>query len=74
MSEGAEGPGGQWVTGSKVGHSQGDGSTDVGTQLLVCGGADGSRHGVKNDDEGVRPMGSFLQVLRQGGMEEGEAT
>lgn len=67
MSEGAEGPEGQWVTGNKVGRSQGV-STDVGTQLLVCGGAEGSRHGVKNDDEGVRPVGSFLQVLRQGGM------
>lgn len=37
MSEGAEGPGGQWVTGNKVGHSQGDGSTDIGTRWCVVG-------------------------------------
>lgn len=54
-----------------MGHFQGDGSTGVGTQMLVHGGAEDSWQDIKDDDEGVRPAGSSLQVLRAG-WREGE--
>ena len=52
-----------------MGHSKGDGSRDAGALLLVFGRAEGSWHGMREDEKGVEAHGIFSSGAEAGSPE-----